>query len=289
MEHHLFLPQMRMSPDALIERAVAAEAGGFDGLALMDHLAPPLAEDKPMYEAFVTATWLLARTERLKLSHLVLCDWLRQPAVLARQALSLAEFSGGRFELGIGSGSVPAELGQFGLGAPSGQQRSQRLAESLDVITALWSGERFSYEGDNFTLTDAQQLPAGRVPIIIGGSGPKTLKLVAKHADWWNLPVHQLDRLDETRSQIGSARISIQTMIAFIADESQRDSITELATKRFGGSYRRGGLVIGNADEVNQHVRQLSDQGIERCYWWFTDFADPATLAAFGHSVIEGN
>jgi len=286
VQHHLFLPQMRMSPNALIDRARAAEQAGFDGLALMDHLAPPMAEDKPMYEALVTATWLAACTSRLTLSHLVLCDWMRHPAVLARQALSLYEFSGGRFELGIGSGSVPDELGQFGLGQPDGRERTQRLAESLEVITGLWSGAPFSYAGEHFTLTDAQQLPAGRVPIVIGGSGPKTLGLVAKHADWWNLPVHQLQRMDDARSKIGAARISIQTMIAYVADESQRATITEMATKRFGGHRRNGGLLIGNASEISEQVQALAAQGVERCYWWFTDFADPATLAAFGSGVI---
>ena len=64
-EFWLFLPQMRMSLDALLERALAAEAAGFGGIALMDHLAPPLAESQPMYEAMTLAMWLLARTERL--------------------------------------------------------------------------------------------------------------------------------------------------------------------------------------------------------------------------------
>ena len=63
-EFHLYLPQMRLSFDALVERAQSAEAGGFAGMAIMDHLAPPLALDQPMYEAVVTATWLAARTER---------------------------------------------------------------------------------------------------------------------------------------------------------------------------------------------------------------------------------
>src|SRR5262245_1338379 len=65
MEFHLFLPQMRMTPAALVERARAAEAAGFRGMALMDHLAPPQAADQPMFEAMTTATWLAAHTERL--------------------------------------------------------------------------------------------------------------------------------------------------------------------------------------------------------------------------------
>src|SRR5262245_26226912 len=97
---------MRLSMAELVERARAAEAAGFDGVAGMDHLAPPLAEDKPMYEAMTTATWLAAHTERLTVSSLVLCDGFRHPSVLAREAVTLDHASGGRFELGIGWGSV---------------------------------------------------------------------------------------------------------------------------------------------------------------------------------------
>ncbi|MGH9232657.1 MAG: LLM class flavin-dependent oxidoreductase, partial [Acidimicrobiales bacterium] len=99
MTFHLFLPQMRMPVDAIVERALAAEAAGFEGLALMDHLAPPLAAEHDMWEAMPAATWLLSRTRSLVVGHLVLCDPLRHPAVLARQAATLDHASGGRFEL----------------------------------------------------------------------------------------------------------------------------------------------------------------------------------------------
>ena len=59
-EFHIFLPQMRMGLDVLVEKARAAETAGFRGIALMDHLAPPMAEDQPMYEAMITAAWLAA-------------------------------------------------------------------------------------------------------------------------------------------------------------------------------------------------------------------------------------
>ncbi len=81
-----------------------------------------------MYEAFTAATWLAAVTERLRLGHLVLCDALRHPAVLARQAVTLDHFSSGRFELGIGSGSVPGELDAFGVGDSGGRARSSGCA-----------------------------------------------------------------------------------------------------------------------------------------------------------------
>ena len=104
---HFFLPQMRMTHDAIVERARIAEAVGFEGMAFMDHVVPPLAPDQPMWEAMSIAGWVLAHTTTLSVGHLVLCDSLRHPAMLAEQAKSLDHASGGRFELGIGSGFDP--------------------------------------------------------------------------------------------------------------------------------------------------------------------------------------
>ena len=88
LSFHLFLPQMRMTHDAIVERALAAEAAGFEGMSFMDHLAPPMALDQDMWEAMSIAGWVLARTSTLKVGHLVLCDSFRHPAVLARQVTS---------------------------------------------------------------------------------------------------------------------------------------------------------------------------------------------------------
>lgn len=287
-EFHVFLPQMRMDFDALVGRAVAAEASGFHGLALMDHLAPPMAESHDMWDAMTSAAWLLARTETLVVSHLVLCDSLRHPALLARQAVSLDHASGGRFELGIGWGSVPAELDTFGIGSTDAKVRVSRLSETLEVLNLLWTGEVVDYQGSHFTLTGAQQrpVPTDHIPLIIGGVGKRTLELVSAHADWWNLPVYGLDRLESLRPQAGTARLSVQFMVAYIDDESRREEITALASRRFGHMKQGEQLIIGNADEITQHCNSLTALGVERFYLWFTDFAAPATLAAFGRDVI---
>src|SRR5512139_3809066 len=139
MSFHLFLPQMRMPVETIVERARAAEAAGFEGLALMDHLA--------------------------------LCDALRHPAVLARQATSLDHASGGRFELGIGWGSVPEELTTFGIGTAGAAERAARLGETLTILRRLWSGEVVDHHGEHVTLTGAQQrpVPIRPIPVTVGG------------------------------------------------------------------------------------------------------------------------
>jgi len=286
-EFHVFLPQMRMGLDVLVDKARAAEAAGFGGIALMDHLAPPMAEDQPMHEAMITAAWLAAHTETLRVGHLVLCDSLRHPAVLAKQAVTIDHASGGRFELGIGWGSVPDELDAFGVGDTAPSARVRRLAESLEVMTALWSGESVDFEGEFHRVKGGRQQPAPlrKIPLLIGGAGRRTLALVARYADWWNLPIYALERLEELRPAAGDARVSIQQLVAFVADEAGRARVTELAQRRFG--VYGGGLIIGDAAQLVDHFTALHDRGVERFYTWFSDFADPETLAAFGADVIE--
>ena len=283
MQFHLFLPQMRLTFEQLTERARAAEAAGFDGIAGMDHLAPPGAEDQPMYEAMVTNAWLAAHTKRLTLSTLVLCDAFRHPAMLAREAVSIDHASGGRYELGLGWGSVPAEFEVFGTGSTEARQRVRRMKETLEVLHALWAGETVDYDGEFHHLRGAFQAPAPlhRIPIVIGGAGPKTLELVATHADWWNLHTGIIDKLDEMRPRAGDARVSIQQMVGFVPSADERATVQELAERRFG----RRGVVVGDANELVDHFGRLGEQGVERVYTWFTDFARPETLAAFGEQV----
>jgi alkanesulfonate monooxygenase SsuD/methylene tetrahydromethanopterin reductase-like flavin-dependent oxidoreductase (luciferase family) len=284
MEFNLFLPQMRLSFDQLVARARAAEAAGFTGITGMDHLAPPLADDQPMFEAIVTTTWLAAHTERITVGSLVLCDAFRLPAVLARQAVSIDHASGGRYELGIGWGSVRDEFETFGVGSAEPRHRVDRLRETLEVVRALWAGEVVDYDGCYHQLRGARQepLPLGRIPIIIGGTGPKTLALVRDFADWWNVHVGSLAKVAELRPEVGDARVSIQQMVALVGRGSDREAVTELATRRFG--YARP--VIGTGAELLDHYGRLAGQGIERVYTWFCDFAPPETLAEFGEQVI---
>jgi alkanesulfonate monooxygenase SsuD/methylene tetrahydromethanopterin reductase-like flavin-dependent oxidoreductase (luciferase family) len=283
-EFHLYLPQMRLAMDAMVEKARAAEAAGFVGMAGMDHLAPPMAEQHDMYEALTTNAWLLAHTERLVQGQLVLCDAFRHPAVLAREAVTLDHASGGRFELGIGWGSVVEEFTTYGVRPIPARERVARMAETLAILRVLWAGETVDFDGEWFQLVGARQMPMPleRIPIVIGGTGPKTMALVAEYADWWNVPIHQLQRLDEMRGAAGDARVSIQNMYAFVPEGGDRAAVEEPARRRF----RHQSLVVGSGPELVDHFSALHESGIERCYVWFADFAPVPTLDAFGAEVI---
>lgn len=285
MEFNLFLPQMRLSFEQLVARAQAAEAAGFVGMTGMDHLAPPLASKQPMYDALVATTWLAAHTERLNLGSLVLCDAFRLPTMLAKEAVSIDHASGGRFELGIGAGSVPDEFVTFGVGTTEPKVRVARLRETLEVLQALWSGEVVDYNGEYHQLVQAQQqpVPLGHIPIVIGATGPKMLGIVREFADWWNVDVSQIHRIDELKPHVGDARVSIQQMLALIPRGANREELIAQVKQRF--SWARP--LIGTAPELVEQYGKLEAQGIERVYTWFCDFAQPETLAEFGEDVIQ--
>jgi len=286
-EFWLYLPQMRMSFSTITERASAAEQAGFDGIALMDHLAPPALPSAGSYDAMTTAAAIVASTARLKISHLVLCSSFRHPCLLAKEMVSLDHLSGGRFELGIGWGSVPGELSRFGLPVEDPARRSARLEEYLKVLAALFTGQPVDFEGDFVTLRGAQLSPlplAGRIPVLIGGGGARlTMPLVARYADWWNCPGYAFHRFDELRPLAGRARISTQHPVGLAAGPDDVPAVAALAERRFGSW---GGLVVGTAADVAGAFADLRDRGVERFYLQFSDSGTPGTLARFGADVI---
>jgi alkanesulfonate monooxygenase SsuD/methylene tetrahydromethanopterin reductase-like flavin-dependent oxidoreductase (luciferase family) len=274
----LFLPQVRVAVADIVDRARHAEASGFDGIAFIDHLEAPGLPAESIWEAMSVATWVAAKTERLRIGHLVLCDSFRHPAVLAKQALTLSEASDGRFDLGLGSGSWPAEMARFDVGQQDPLGRVRQLERNLDLMNRYWG------RGDDPAGGQAP-LPTHHIPLLLGGAGPRMMELVRRHADWWNVPVTHLDRLAELAPKAGNARVSIQQMIGFIRKDSDPNKVREVSTKRFGNLG--SGLLCGDADELSGHFMQLSGQGVERFYVWFADFAAPESLHEFGETVIK--
>ncbi|MFZ3269890.1 MAG: LLM class flavin-dependent oxidoreductase [Mycobacterium sp.] len=277
-EWYLFLPQVRVPVADIVERSRHAEASGFAGVAFIDHLEAPGLPDENIWEAMSVATWVAAKTERLRIGHLVLCDAFRHPAVLAKQAVTVSEASDGRFELGLGSGSWPAEFTRFDVGQQDPVARVKQLERHLDLITQYW--------GRGEPDADSQSpLPTHPIPLILGGTGRRIMELVRKYADWWNIPAHHFDKLAELAPAAGSARVSTQQMIGFVRKGSEPGKVREVSTRRFGNLG--SGLVCGDADELSGHFAKLSGQGVERFYVWFADFAAPESLHEFGETVIK--
>jgi alkanesulfonate monooxygenase SsuD/methylene tetrahydromethanopterin reductase-like flavin-dependent oxidoreductase (luciferase family) len=283
----LYLPQLRMSFDRILERTLVAEAAGFDSVWLMDHFAAPMTPEVDTFEAWTVATALAARTSTIRIGHLTLCGPFRHPALLAKIAASFDVISNGRLDLGIGWGSVPEELRTFGFGPEPAATRAAQLRETLEILELMFAGEPFDYAGEHFTLHGATGRPVPtqtRVPIHIGGGGPKlTMPIVGQFADWWNCPGYALDRLDELRPLAGSARVSVQHPIGLAKDASARDETIATVHRRFGSW---GGVIAGTADEVAAAMAREIERGVEGFVCQFSDFGTPETIEHFMGAVV---
>jgi len=282
----VFLPQLRMSFDTILERTLAAEAAGFDSVWLMDHLAAPAAPEWDTLEGWTLAAGLATRTSRIRLGHLVTADPFRHPAVLAKMAATLDTLSRGRLELGLGWGSVDAELRAFGIDARPAPERAARLRDTLEILTRMFAGEPFDYAGTHYRLEGAIGRPVPvqeHVPVHIGGAGPRlTMPLVREYADWWNCPSYAADRLAELAPLAGGARVSAQHPIGLAAGDADRADVEAVTRRRFGSW---GGVVTGTADEVAAALVADVERGARGFVLQFHDFGSTQTLERFATDV----
>jgi alkanesulfonate monooxygenase SsuD/methylene tetrahydromethanopterin reductase-like flavin-dependent oxidoreductase (luciferase family) len=285
----VFVPQFRIDLAGMRDRATAAEEAGFDSFWVMDHLFSPGTRPTDTLESWTLLTALAGATTDIRLGHLVGCNPLRHPAVLAKMAATLDRVSGGRFDLGIGWGSVDAEFEMFGIPVGSRRARAEQLGETLEIFRAMCSGEVFDYAGKHFELRGAYGLPTPvqeRIPVHIGGAGVQlTMPLVAEHADWWNCVGHARPRFDELAPLRGNARISAQYPVGFAADASDVDEVAAATARRMPESGW-GEPILGTADAIVEQLLAEHERGVELFVLRFHDFADPATLRRFGRDVI---
>lgn len=160
-------------PRVVRELAVLAEQNHWDGLFLWDHLT--YRGDQPVTDPQVAVAAAAAATERIRLGICVVQLGRRRPAKVAREIASLDVLSGGRIVLGVGLGSYPGDFSLFG-DDPDPRVRGRKTDEGLEVLDGLWSGERFDYAGEYFTVDGATFRPTPvqrpRVPVWVAGSWP---------------------------------------------------------------------------------------------------------------------
>jgi probable F420-dependent oxidoreductase len=171
------------------EMARTAEAVGFDSFWLADHVlfASPEGEIAGAWEAFTFLSGIAAVTSRIAIGPLVACTSFRNPALLAKMADSLDEISGGRFILGLGAGWNEPEYTAFGWPF---DHRVSRFEEAMQIIAPLLREGRVDFHGKYYEVNDCVLRPRGPSPagppIMIGGTGPRMLRLSAQYADIYN-------------------------------------------------------------------------------------------------------
>ena len=161
----------------------AADQGGLQLVGIQDH-----PYQGRFLDTFALIATLLAETERISFFTDVANLPLRPPAVMAKAAASLDVLSGGRFELGLGAGAIPHQVGRMGGPERSPAESVDALEEAIEVIRLMWSGERsVSFEGEYYRLEDARPGPAPVHPmgIWVGAFKPRMISMVGRKADGW--------------------------------------------------------------------------------------------------------
>ena len=300
----IYLPQLAFDGPTYLERAKLVEELGFDALWLYDHLYGPGLPGVDSFEAFTLASWVLAHTTALRVGHLVACANFRNTALLAKMVATLDVLSSGRFELGLGSGSYEAEHHEAGLPWGSGAQRSARLAETVEALVALFSGEPVTFEGAHVSLAGFTSLPrpiqVPHPPIHLGGIGPRfTIPLVARFADVWSVPTYGLDVWLERRDQLfaecerigrdpGTIRISHEAVLVLGADEASVADATALAARRYHGDQWgvEAGGYVGTPPMVLARIEAMRAEGVTDFIFFTPDRGRRDQLELLAQEVV---
>ncbi|MCR8670632.1 LLM class F420-dependent oxidoreductase [Agrococcus sp. HG114] len=290
MDFRIFTePQQGASYDELLAVALRAERLGFDGFFRSDHYLR-MGDGDPGYgptDAWTSLAGLARDTERVRLGTLVSSVTYRLPGILAVQVANVDQMSGGRVELGLGTGWFEAE--HRALGIPFPERRFDLLEEQLAIVTGLWStprGATFSFEGEHYALADSPALPKPvqeRIPVIVGGLGAKrTPRLAAEFGDEHNLSFPPFERirplfaaLDEAIERAERERPVVRSvaLVACVGDDEATFRRRADAIGREPEDLRRHG-VAGSRSEVEDLLGSLAADGVERVYLQVLDLED---------------
>jgi len=297
-------PQQGATYQQLLEVAQVSEACGFDAFFRSDHYLAMGGDGLPgPTDAWVTLAALARETSRIRLGTLVSSSTFRWPGVLAIIVAQVDAMSGGRVELGLGTGWYDGEHTAYGIPFPALGERFERLEEQLAILTGLWAtpvGEKFSFSGAHYSVADSPALPKPfqkpRPPLILGGAGAKrTPRLAAAYADEFNVPFHGVadTQAQFTRVRDACARrnrdpasltLSAAQVVCCGADEAEIAARAR-AIGREVDELRANGAA-GTPDEVVARLRELEAAGAETVYLQVLDLDDLDHLRLLSARVL---
>ena len=298
VEFAFWSPQAGATVKTLLDRAEMAERQGYHSFWLVDHFWTLGLPDVDLLEAMAMMSAIAARTERVRIGTLVLCNSFRNPALLAKSLTTIDHISNGRLEVGLGAGWMEQEYRANGYEFPSVGTRLRQLEEGLQILKAMFTENRATFKGRYYTVTDAPNNPKPvqkpHPPIMIGGAGEKVmLRLVAKYADRWNCPAGYRDFKktlgvlhEHCRAVARDPReitVSEQLMVCIGANKAEADQKWEMAKGRKPFSFT---AVKGTPDEVVKQLRERVAWGITMFTIMFADMAPPQTVELFAREVM---
>jgi F420-dependent oxidoreductase-like protein len=297
-------PQQGADYATLLLVAQATERLGFDAFFRSDHYLAIGGSGLPgPTDAWITLAGLARETSRIRLGTLVTPVTFRRPGPLAITVAQVDQMSGGRAELGLGTGWFDTEHTAYGIPFPPVGERFARLEEQLEIITGLWEtpvGETFSFDGTYYTLSGSPALPKPaqrpRPPVLVGGGGPaRTPRLAARFADEYNIPFATLEdsvaafgRVREACQEAGrdpqSMRYSAAQTVCCGRDEAELARRAQAIGQRVD-DLRHGGLA-GSPAEIIDKLGRFADAGATRAYLQVLDLHDLDHLELIAAAVM---
>ncbi|MEU7767234.1 LLM class F420-dependent oxidoreductase [Nocardia sp. NPDC049190] len=283
-------PQQGASYDTLLTVARATEDLGFDAFFRSDHyLSMGEVDGLPgPTDAWITLAGLARETARIRLGTLVTAATFRLPGPLAIQVAQVDQMSGGRVELGLGSGWFADEHAAYGIPFPA--DKFARLEEQLAIITGLWAtkpGDTFDYDGEHYQLTGSPALPKPvqeTVPVLIGGQGAtRTPRLAAQYATEFNMPFASIE---DSARQFGRVRAAAEargrgadTLVysnALVACVGATDAEVRRRAAAIGRDVHelKANGLAGSPAEVVDKIGRYAEIGARRIYLQVLDLAD---------------
>ncbi len=266
--------------DQWVAIAESCEANRIPALFRSDHYLSVFPQDgRGSLDAWGTLCGLAALTYTLRLGTMVSPASFRHPAIFAKLVATADQISGGRIEPALGAGWHQAEHDAYGLPFLSGKERSEVLAEQLEIVTGLWGDGEFEFHGRHYEMTgvDALPKPVQRpLPLIMGGNaGPKGAALAAQYATEYNTPNPTFEQVIERRAAITRAwdeagrdpetvRFSVMTGAALGRDETEAQDRLALARERSGIGDDLDYAFKGSPDQVIEQLARYRDAGVDR-------------------------
>jgi alkanesulfonate monooxygenase SsuD/methylene tetrahydromethanopterin reductase-like flavin-dependent oxidoreductase (luciferase family) len=275
-------PSTRATYLADARRALDLVGAHFDSAWFVDHFQ---AGTQDVLECWTTLSYLAGLHPALRFGAAVLGQSYRNPALTAKMAATLHFLSGGRTIFGLGAGWQEDEYLAYGYDFPSAGTRVEQLDEALEIIKAMWTEERATFHGRHYHVDQAccEPRPDPLPPVMIGGSKPRMLRLIARHADWWNVSWTgigeyrpQAAELERACAEVGRDPATLRrTWFGGCACGATPEQAT---TRNNAGRITTENAFLGTPEQIVEQMQAFVDLGVDYFIIGCGGFPDLTTL-----------
>lgn len=289
-------PQEGLASQDVVKAAKMAERLGFGYILRSDHLLPTSGRrgiDSP--ECWTTLGAIAVSTSTIKFGPLVSPIGFRNPALLARMALTIHSLSSGRVQLGLGMGWYEDEYRAFGFEFPKFKMRKEQLLEGLKIIHAMTREEYVEFSGKHFSVKIGFNNQRTKIPLVIGGKSISLVKSASSFADEWNLLAPSKEELFKIKQNLPSGTI-ISEMGPFIIGEDESELRGKVisrmntlsiqsAPEEYLKRLKSRNAIIGTPEQFAEQLRDRISWGIDKFYFQTMEPLDEKTIALLAETL----